>query len=129
LGNPYQSIIGINGTRVYTYMTTGSVLTSTVSSLASSTGDQRFYPYALLSASPGVYSLSTTPLIDHDGLSFTVSPAVPSLGLPNAAIPSYSVVTVYFGGGSPTQSPFLTEVNIGTNSPVVSLQQQTYSFV
>jgi len=128
LGNPYQSIIAITGTRAYTYLTTGAVLTSTVTSLANSTGDQRFYPYSLLSASPGVYSVSTTPFTDHDGLSFAVSPTVPALGLPNGAVPSYSVVTVYYGGGGPTLSPFLTEVNIATNPPLASLQIQTYSF-
>jgi len=41
---------------------------------------QHFYPYALLSSAPGVYSQNTAPFLDNDGLSFTFSPGAPLNG-------------------------------------------------
>ena len=55
LGNPYQSVVNVTGTRLYTYLPTNATLRSSVTGLQrSSTASQRFYPYSLLASAPGV---------------------------------------------------------------------------
>ena len=133
LGNLYQSVVDIRGSRVYTQLSSGMSFISTVTgkSNVSVTGapstDQRFYPYSLLSAGPGVYSINTAPFLDAAGLSFTISPPVPALGLSGGAV--YGVVAVSITFNSTVNVPMLTESPTATNSPLLSLQQQAFSFV
>ena len=51
LGNPYQVVVNVVGTRRYTYLPTGTSLVSTVNGLSTASygyADQRFYPYCPL---------------------------------------------------------------------------------
>ena len=63
LGNPYQVVTNITGTRLYTFLPNSSSVTSHVSfqPLSFSGGSQRFYPFALLASAPGVYTINTAP--------------------------------------------------------------------
>ena len=127
LGNPYQSIVNITGTRQYTYLPTGQTLISTVAGLstgANALADQRFYPYTLLAAAPGVYTVATAPFFDHDGCEFNISPPAPINGLPIGTGTQYNATTLYFTTPEPTA--VLTE-GYYTNLPVVSFQRQLYS--
>ena len=83
LGNPYQTLVNITGTRLYTYLLTGQQLQSTVTYLPSQpySGDQRFYPYSLLASTPGLYSMNSAPFVDYAGLMYAVSPPAPIVGL------------------------------------------------
>src|SRR6185437_15443645 len=65
LSNADQHVLELAGTRLYTYLTTGSTVNSHIISTAS-TYPIRFYPYALLSSSPGVYTQGTTPFLDAE---------------------------------------------------------------
>ena len=129
LGNPYQPVIGVFGTRVYTHIASGQTLTSTITGLTSATArpvSQHWYPYSLLVASPGVYSLNTVPFLDADGIGFTVSPAVPANGQPLTSSLS-STVSVYLASSSPISTAAVTEYTAGAgNAPSIDLQQQTY---
>ena len=72
LGNPYQQVINITGTRTYKYIPSGATVVSTVNGLsltAYANADQRWYPYALVSSSPGVYSTNTAPYVGQRDLS------------------------------------------------------------
>ena len=111
LGNPYQNVIGVTGTRAYKYFPTNSTLISTInglSTIAYNNADQRFYPYALLGASPGVYSINTAPFFDYDGVEFNLSPSVPKLGLPVGQGTQYNATSLYFTTSETTA--VLTEV-------------------
>ena len=92
LGNPYQTVVGIAGTRVYTYLPTGARVVSNItgSMPASYINDQLFYPYALLAASPGVYTINTAPFLDSVGLAYSYDPAGPALGHSRARAPTTS---------------------------------------
>ena len=126
LGNPYQSIINATGTRVYTHLPTGQTLISTVLGLSSSgvaSTAPRLYPYSLLASAPGVYSGSTAPWFDADGLSLTISPAVPVNGAPVQQAPLSSTTAFYQSsslGGLVEGAPL--------HPPLLSLQQQSYVF-
>ena len=126
LGNPYQTVTAVSGTRVYTYIPTGGVVTSTVTAIAAvGTADQRFYPYALLAAAPGVYSLNTAPFLDGQGVGFSFSPAAPALGSPVGAGTQYTSTSVFFA--TPESTAVVTELYY-TGLPSVALQTQTYTF-
>ena len=132
LGSHYQLLINITGTRNYTYLPTGAVLVSTVTGLSSaSTGSvppsQRFYPYSLLASSPGLYSVNTAPFIDADGVSFSIQPSAPLLGLPLGQGTLRSTVRLYIGL-SGSGSSALMEAGYLT-SPVSTLQQQLYTLL
>ena len=93
LGSPYQTLVNVTGTRLYTHIPSGSTLLSIVSGLSTAANplaDQRFYPYAFLSSSPGVYSSNNAPHWDHDGLEFSVSPSIPINGAPPGQPPLFT---------------------------------------
>ena len=129
LGNNYQPVIGVFGTRVYTHTASGQTLTSTITGLTSATSrpvSQHWYPYSLLVASPGVYSLNTVPFLDADGIGFTVSPAVPANGQPLTSTLS-STVSVFVTSSTPTSTAAVTEYTAAAgNPPSIDQQQQTY---
>ena len=128
LGNPYQTIVNATGTRLYTYLVDGSTLASRVTGLSTAGrpgADQRFYPYALLSSAPSVYTLSTAPFFDFNGVEFAISPAAPVNGLPIGSGTQYSATELYFTTPEPTA--VLTEGYYAT-MPLTTLQQQYYSF-
>lgn len=132
LGNPYQSVVFITGSRIYTYLPIAYTLVSTITSIANTStplnsthGSQCFYPYALLSAAPGVYSTDTAPFIDAAGLSFIVSPPVP----PNGQLggETYSALSVYLAVNAESDTVVLMESPTSTNPPLPALQRQAYS--
>ena len=91
LGNPYQIVVNITGTRVYTNLSSGAISSAQVVGLANTSYAQRFYPYSLLAAQPGVYTVNSAPFLDANGLSFmagisvvTVQVAKPSVGTTSA---------------------------------------------
>ncbi len=127
LGNPHQTVVNITGTRTYTYFPTNQTLTSVVTGLhANSSIPQRFYPYALLSALPGVYTSNTAPFLDAAGLQFSLSNAVPVDGAAPGTGAQSSTVTIaisgYESGALLMEMPF-------SSLPSGVLQQQTYSFM
>ena len=133
LGNPYQIITNVRGSRVYTYLPTGQQLTSTVTGISAATlkaVDQRFFPYALISSGPGVYTPNSVPYVDFDGVGFTVNPPVPANGLPVSTTSTSATVSVYVNGFTPvTTSPALSEfTTTAGNTPLATLQTQTYTF-
>ena len=130
LGNPYQTVIAVSGSRLYTYLPTGQTVLSNITGLSTAAylyADQRFYPYSLLASAPGVYTLNTAPFFDYDGVEFNVSPAVPIAGgQPGApGVQYYNSTSVYVE--SPVSSAFLTDGYFLT-APNVAYQTQTYSF-
>ena len=83
LGNNYQTIANITGTRTYTHFPSNQRLISQVTGLSSVIfpyADQRWYPYALLVSAPGVYTTDTAPFLDQDGVEFAISPPAPVTG-------------------------------------------------
>ena len=126
LGNPYQTVVNVTGTRTYTYLPTNSRTVSTVYTLPHSMGygDQRFYPYSLLSSSPGVYTSNAAPFWDSAGVEFGLSPAAPV----NGDAPGTAQVvnaTSLFVFPMPSQA-LLTEKFYRT-LPSMAVQQQTYA--
>ena len=128
LGNPSQTLTSVTGTRLYTYLPTGAQLLSAVAGLTTTapvSGSQLFYPYTLISASPGVYTEDVAPFIDGDGLQFDVTPAVPVNGLaPGAGTLASSVrlqLLSQVGGKT-----VLAE-SAYVSPPLWSLQQQLYT--
>ena len=127
LGNPYQTIVNVTGTRLYTYLPTGAQILSTVSGLstaASALPSQRWYPYALLSAAPGVYTMNTAPFLDREGVEFSLSPSVPVNGVAPGVGVQYSATTVYYS--TPEPSAVLSE-GYYVNQPLINFQQQIYT--
>ena len=136
LGNPYQTVVAIAGTRVYTYLPTGARVVSNItgSMPASYINDQLFYPYALLAASPGVYTINTAPFLDSVGLAYTYNPAGPALGAqPGQGADDIDSANVFVAATSTSavlQEDDLTEGYYGysyRDSPsaaLVGLQQQ-----
>ena len=126
LGNPYQTITSITGTRVYTHIPTRQVLASTVTGLMPSINPPRFYPYSLLAAAAGVYTASTAPFLDAAGLSFSLNNSVPVDGnAPGVGPLSSSVQLLEL---SSLLGVLLSEASYN-NKPLASMQQQTYTFV
>jgi hypothetical protein len=127
LGNPYQVVSNISGRSMYRYLPTGQTLTSNVTGISSTANgvvDQRFYPYALLSAAPGVYTPSSAPFFDADGVGFSFSPAAPINGdAPNSTAGSDEF---HVAGSDDDRDHSLTE-DLYVSPPVGSLQQQTYT--
>ena len=124
LSNNFQVIVNITGTRTYTFLPTAASVTSMVSSTPSD-GTLRFHPYALLSSSPGVYSISTAPFLDADGLTFAISPPAPVNGnQPGGNTSQVSVIAVRMT----TYNNSVTLLNEATSAalPLQSLQQQLY---
>ena len=124
LGNPYQAVTGITGTRLYTHLASGATVSSQVS-FSATASNQRFYPYSLLASAPGVYSIHSTPFLDAEGLTFSISPAAPSLGLAPGTGAQLSAITVHVVSQNQT-APQLLEA-VFTSTPVAVLQQQQYS--
>jgi len=128
LGNPYQTVTGVTGTRIYTYLPTNQKVVSTVNGLSTAVNplaSQRFYPYSLLGSTPGVYSLTTTPFLDSNGIEFNVSPSIPMNGLAPGQGSNYTATTIFMT--TLATAAVLTD-GVYTNLPLVSLQQQYYSF-
>ena len=124
LGNPYQILLNLTGSRHYTYLPTSASVISHVTFLNTTL---RFYPYAVLSSAPGVYSINNAPYLDGEGLTFSISPASPANGLPPAAGAQQSTITVRVV----TYNNSVTQLNeVAYNSlPLLSLQQQLYSLM
>ena len=129
LGNPYQQVVNVTGTRVYTYLPTGAQVRSTVNGLSTAAygnADQRFYPYSLLASAPGVYTMTTAPFFDYDGVEFAISPSAPLNGLPPGQGVQYPATSLYFTTPEPTA--VLTE-GYYVNLPLVQFQQQSYQLL
>jgi hypothetical protein len=128
LGSPYQAVTSITGSRLYTYIPTGATLSSAITGISNTTPNQRFYPYALLSSAPGVYSINTAPFLDEMGLSFTVSPAIPANGQPvGVGSGTYTTATVFID--STGMTAVLIEAPTSTSPPLASLQRQSYTIL
>jgi hypothetical protein len=123
LGNPFQTVLNVTGTRTYVFLPTGASVTSTVTGL---TRSGRFYPYSLLASAPGVYSMNTVPFLDYDGLAFTVIPSVSANGVAPGSGPQYSAVDVGVNFSAPSSAVMLTESHY-TQLPNPAMQQQLYS--
>ena len=77
LGNPYQTVVNITGTRTYFHIPTGQSLVAQLTGISLVRGTtQRFYPYSLLASSPSLYNTNTTPYLDS---SVSASPSCPVL--------------------------------------------------
>ena len=121
LGNPYQTITGIGGTRAFTNLLTGVTSTSTAAGLsAAGTGvygvpnDQRFYPYSLLASSPGVYpTIDSAPFWDGEGLYYLTTMTSVSLRVEDI-------------GGTATLVEYSTNLPATAGAPKPALQRQTY---
>ena len=130
LGNPYQTITSVTGTRMYTHLPDGFTLLSTItgldtSSAAAATASQRFYPYSLLSASPGVYTSNNVPFFDAAGVSVTLSPAIPPLGMSTHAPTLYSSTLIQVL--SPLTSNGMLVDGVFQSPPLTTLQRQVYA--
>ena len=131
LGNPYQTVVNITGTRVYTFFPTSQVVTSTVTlaaatAVTSAVVTQRFYPYGLLSAAPGLYTVNGAPFLDGGGIGLAVEPAVPLNGVQLGTGDLHAAIAlrlVGFGG-----SGIVLTDNDYVAPPLVRSQQQGYRF-
>ena len=125
LGNPYQTIIGITGRRTYTFLSTQATVISQVSGPSPNTTN-RFYPYALLSSAPGIYTTDTAPFIDANGLRFSISPSAPINGNAPGTGPQVNAENVRLL----TYNNTITQLNEGTFNilPQANLQHQYYTF-
>ena len=131
LGNQYQNITAIKGTRVYTYLGRGGgTVTSTVTGLSglSGTPSQRWYPFALLQSTPGVYNMNTGPFLDGDGIGFTIDPPAPYDGNAPGVFPAVSSVTVALVPPNVVSVAVLTELSY-ISAPIYSAQRQTYKLL
>ena len=132
LGNVYQTIIDITGTRIYNFLaSTGTgpcqvnSVVSGLSTVVDSTASQRWYPFALLGAPPGFYTTNTAPYLDGEGLEFAVSPSVPANGDPaGCSGGTYAAVNVLMQ--ATVNNAVLTE---GGLLPLSSLQQQAVNLL
>ena len=80
LGNPYQTVVGVSGTRAVTNLLTTVVTTSMVTGLVAAgaggygtLNDNRFYPFSLLASSPDIYTSNNAPYRDGEGLLYSTS--------------------------------------------------------
>ena len=151
LGSPYQALLNATGVRVYTHLPTGAVLMSAVtglgaaaaaaqpapsssssspSSATATTASQRFYPYALLSASPGTYSTNTAPFLDGGGLALLLQPAAPALGMPLNTTTQllYNTTRAYVTATPDNTAALLTEAR-AVSLPLAGLQAQSYALL
>ena len=130
LGNPYQTVTAVSGTRLYTSLSDGSTLRSAITGLATGTAaasaSQRFYPYSLLASAPGVYSTPNAPFLDGAGIAFTVSPAIPALGDSATSSTVYSTATLRLA--SPQHANAVLVDSVVHSTPSQALQQQLYVF-
>ena len=127
LGNPYQVVTGVTGTRTYTYIPTSQTQQYTVNGLslsANPNADQRFFPYSLIGSSPGVYTTNTAPYFDSNGIEFNISPAAPENGLPLGVGTQYTATSLYMT--TPEPLAVLTE-GFFTALPTVTLQRQIFT--
>jgi hypothetical protein len=124
LGNPYQVVTGITGTRTYSYLPTGAQVVSQVTWVSSASA--HFYPYALLSSAPGVYTMANAAYLDAEGLTFSITPQAPSNGAAPGVGSQCSSVTVHVV----TTNQTVTQLNEGayTSAPLLAVQQQLYLF-
>ena len=128
LGNPWQSVVNITGTRMYTFLPTHTTITSQVSEASSSSpATFRFYPYALLSSAPGVYTANTAPYLDASGLMLAVTPSVPITGVAPGTGPLFNTTTIAFTPLNNT-AIILSEARY-INVPLLALQQQLYKLL
>ena len=124
LGNPYQIVVNVTGSRTYIHLPTGAALTSQVSYASRSPPlTLRFYPYTLLSSSPGVYTPNTAPYLDGDGITFAIQPSAPINGNKPGIGPQYNATTIAFV--TYMDGVILNEANY-ISAPSPSLQQQQY---
>ena len=129
LGNNYQIVANITGTRTYNYFPTNQQVVSQVMGVSSASfryADQRFYPYALLVASPGVYTVDAAPFLDQDGVEFAISPPAPATGAAPGTGVQYSAISLY--NSAPEPNAVLIDGTY-TSLPVFALQHQTYAFL
>ena len=127
LANPYQIVTNVTGTRLYTYLPTSATVLSTVNGLSTTAfpyADQRFYPYSLLGASPGVYSSNTAPFLDADGVGYSLSPSIPINGAVPGVGVQYNSSAVYI---STAGSTAVLVDGYSIQQPSVTYQQQYYS--
>ena len=136
LGNQYQTIVAISGTRTYVYLPTKQTIVSFVTGLSSQAGaSQRFYPYALLGASPGVYTVDTGPFVDFNGIGFNIDPPAPAAGVQPLNGFQFTNTTIHLesrelipilvdGVFSPSKG---FNVSGPTGTPLQALQQQSYT--
>ena len=130
LGNPYQTVVNVTGSRTYTYLPTQTRLTSIIHGLSQSVSvlaTQRFYPYPLLSSAPGVYTMNTAPFFDADGLEFAVAPSIPANGSPSGTGTQYTASTLSIIT-TPNMVAVLTE-GVYNNAPLLNLQTQSYTLL
>lgn len=78
LGDYYQTITAIGGSRTYNYFPTSYTTTATVTGISSTPSfpDQRFYPFAQTMVPPSnfqAYTMNNAPFIDYDGFAFALS--------------------------------------------------------
>jgi sugar lactone lactonase YvrE len=124
LGSPYQTILNITGQRSYTFIPTGETVTSNVSGPIPKTSN-RFYPYSLISSSPGVYSGNVVPYLDAEGLSFSIEPAVPLNGNALGVGTQISQQTIRVVSDLVSAQPSLNELSF-KSVPSVIFQRQLY---
>jgi hypothetical protein len=102
LGNPYQTVVAVSGTRSYLHIPSGATVVATITGLVNASSvyaipSQRFYPYSLLVSSPGVYpSVSEMPFWDYNCISFAISASAPALGRATSGnTTQYSVINAH----------------------------------
>ena len=89
LGNPYQQVVDVGGTRSLVNLSSGETTVQNVIGLANKTiiynglppSNNTFYPFSFLASAPGVYSMNTAPFWDRGGLIYAVEgpPSSPAL--------------------------------------------------
>ena len=125
LGNPYLTLLNITGTRLYVHLPSQQRLLANVTGLAvGSPASQRFYPYSLLDSAPSIYTPSTAPFLDGNGMAFTVSPPIPVNGLRPGEGPLYNSTTLSLVSGQGGDL-VLSEMAYIT-LPLLSHQLQSY---
>ena len=129
LGNPYQSILSVSGTRTYLHFPSGQTVVSTITGLSlyfNPNADQRIYPYTLLAASPGVYTPSTAPYLDSNGIGYSVSPSIPVNGAAPGSGVQYNSSSVYMYS---TEATVVLVDGAYTSPPIDRYQQQLYTLL
>ena len=137
LGNNYDILQNITGTRLYTWLPSGQQLLSQVTGITTpptqtlpgfdQVPSQRFYPYVLLSSAPGVYTMNTAPFIDGDGIEYNISPAAPVNGIvPTAAF--RTSIQVFTNAFQVLGQSWLSE-DYNDDQSYIQYQQQSYTFI
>jgi len=82
LGNYYQTVVAMNGTRTYQngdFSVTSYIVRPFLWPTASSYySPNRIYPFSYSSSPPRTYAVATTPFLDVSGVQFVVEPPVPN---------------------------------------------------